>query len=897
MGMESIWRLVRRARYWLGARRQAEDLAAELEHHRARTQEALEADGIPAAEAAIRSRRAMGNMTLAQEDARHVWIASLIERVWCDVRYGVRALRREPAFAATALLTLTLGIATTTTVFSVVDAELWRPLPFPEPSQLIVASSIKPGPRGEHESLSGPDFLDWQAQSRLAEYAAEASWGRRTLQRGRVESVLVQAVTPNYFDVLNHAPRIGRAFTQARDAHGGAAVLSDAGWRRLFDADPGIPGTVIRIDGEDYTIVGVNAGQHFEMGREPDLFVTIDPTAGEYRDRDTRRLTVVGRVRAGATPAQAQAELQAITARIAAEHPADRTGHGVEVSDLRLSSSGYNWRPLFFFMAAATLVLVLSGVNVANLLLARALRRQREFAIRGALGGGRGTLFRQLVVEGSLLAIPSAAAGALLAQWALQVFAAQIPEEYLARGGQFTLNGRVTMFVALISGVTTVLLSLAPMIFARRIDLNLMLGQGARTAGGSRRQVRLRNGLLIGQLTMTLVLLAGAGVFATSFLRLVQVPLGFDPRDLLSVKVALTGPRYSAGDAPLRAFADLLLEKAGGTAGVSKAAIATSSALDSGPTVRLVAAERPRPAPGDEPSAIIRGVTAGYFDTLGIALRAGRPFATTDVDGAPRVAIINEYLASRLFPGENAVGQRIDLVPGARTPWTRRPGIVVVIGVVPAVKDVGVNEVEFGNIYVPFAQAPSSRVELIVKTAVPAASLTAALKASVEHIDPALPISRVETFAARVDSVLQGDRFNALLIAAFAGVGILLAAVGVYGAMACAVQERTREFGVRLALGQQPGAIVRATLRESARFGVYGGTIGVALVLIIARILGNALYLVRGEHTGLLYGVTTTEPIALAGAVAGLIVVATCSGVVPARQAARMDPLIALRTD
>ena len=895
--METIARFFRRVAFALRAPRHAADLAAELEQHRAHLQAALEADGLSPADAAARSRRAMGNITLASDDARDVWIFRGLDAIWRDAVYGARTLRREPVFAVTALITLALGIATTTTVFSVVDAELWRPLPFREPSQLIVASAVKPGTHGEHESISGPDFLDWQSQSRLAEYAAEGGWGRRVLQRGGAESVLVQAVTPNYFEVLDHAPRIGRAFTQARDAHTGAAVLSDAGWRRLFDANPAVVGTVLTIDGADYTIVGVNAGQHFEMGREPDLFVTLDPTAGPYRDRDSRLLTVLGRMRPGVTAAQTQAELQTIAARIAAEHPTDRAGHGVEVSDLRLAASGYNWRPLFFFMAAATLVLVLSGTNVANLLLARALRRQREFAIRGALGGGRRTLLRQLVVEGSLLAVPSAALGALLSTWALQVFVTQIPEEYLARGGHFALNGRVTMFVALVSGVTTVLLSLAPMVFARRIDLNLMLAQGARTAGGSRRQARVRSGLLVAQLTVTLVLMAGAGVFATSFLRLLEVPLGFDPHDRLSVKLALTGPRFAAGDAPLRAFAGTLLEKVAAAPGVSSAAIATSSALDSGPTVRLVAADRARPAPGEEPSAIMRGVTAGYFNTLGITLRAGRPFATTDVAGAPRVAIINEYLAGRLFPGENAIGQLIDLVPGARTLWTRRPGIVIVVGVAPNVKDVGVNEVEFGNIYLPFTQAPAARIDLVVKTAVPAATLTAPLKAAVAQIDPAVPVSKVETFASRVDSVLRGDRFNAVLIAAFAAVGMLLAAVGVYGAMACAVQERTREFGVRLALGQQPAAIVRATLADSARFGIYGATIGLGLVLIIARLLGNALYLVRGEHTGLLYGVTTTEPMALACAVAGLIAVATFSGAVPARQAAQMDPLIALRAE
>jgi putative ABC transport system permease protein len=895
--MTALTRFIRRAAFWLRAGRHDADLAGELEYHRARTQAALEADGLPPAEAAARSRRAMGNVTLAREDARETWIFAAVERIWRDAVYGARALRREPAFAVTALLTLTLGIATTTTVFSVVDTELWKPLPFPQPAQLVAVSSQKPGTPGEYERVSAPDLLDWQAQSRLAEYAAEGTWGRRILRRHGAESVLVEAVTANYFRVLDHAPRIGRAFSAEQDGHGRAAIVTDRGWRRLFDADPGIVGSSLLLDGEDYTVVGILAGQHFEFGNEPDLYATFDPSAAAFRDRDGRQLSVIGRVRSGATVAQAEAELQAIAARIAEAYPDDHAGHRVGLRDLRLSSSAYNWRPLFFFLAAAVLVLILSCINVANLLLARALRRRREFAIRGALGGGRGSLVRQLVVEGALLAVPGAAAGALLSTWALQVFGTQIPEEYLIRGGHFTLNTRLALFVILISVVTTVLLSLAPMVFARRVELNLMLGQGGRTAGGSRRQVRARNGLLVAQLTVTLVLMAGAGVFVTSFLRLVRAPLGFDPHDRVSLKVPLIGPRYE-GDAPVLAFAERLLERARATAGVQAAALDTSSPLDSGPTIRLVAADRPRPAAGDEPYAIVRAVTPDFFRTLAIDLRAGRAFAAEDVAGAPRVAIVNEYLAAQLFPGGNAVGQRIDLVPGARTPWARRPGIVQIVGVVPNVKDVGVNEVEYGNIYLPFAQMiPAARLELIVKAGIPAARLAGTLRSLVAEIDPDLPNAQIQTFEDRVENALAGDRFNAALIGVFAAVGILLAAVGIYGAMACAVQERTREFGVRLALGQAPGAIVRATLWQSARFGLAGGVMGLAILLVIARVLGNALYLVRGEHNGLLYGVTTTDPLSLGGAATVLVVIAVLSGILPARQATRTDPLIALRSE
>jgi putative ABC transport system permease protein len=710
------------------------------------------------------------------------------------------------------------------------------------------------------------------------------------------ESVYALPVTVNFFDVLARPPRLGRGFAAA-DEHGApTAILSDGSWRRLFNADPAALGRSVAMDGSNYTIVGITAGQHLEYDNiEPDLFIPIDLSGAASQDRATRSLNVVGRLGRHVELGQAQAELQTIAARIAAAHPADRTGYRVEMQDLRLFDTGYNWRPLLFFLGAAGVVLLLSCLNAANLLLARALRRQREFAIRGALGGGRSALIRQMVVEAALLAAPSGAAGIVLASWALKLFGAQIPEGYLARGGHFGLDPRIAGFALLVSGGTTLLLSLAPLTSARRIDLNLMLGRGARTAGASVRQVRTRNILLVGQLTLTLVLMVAAGVFVTSYTRLTGAPLGFEPRDRAAAHISLIGPRYAA-DGTRRDAASRLLEHARALPGVSEAALGSSLPLGSGNVVQLVASDRLRQPQKDAAPAIVRAIDANYFHALGIRMAAGRPFGTADIAGAPRVAVLNEYLAGVLFPGTSAVGQSIDLVR-ARTPWTDHPGSLLVVGVVGNIKDVGINEVEFGNLYVPFDQMPSPGIDVVVRTSVPAIAVAQALRRMAAGVDPNLPLSNVTTMTQSVDQALAEDRFNALLIAGFAAVAIALAAVGIYGAMACAVQERTREFGVRLALGQQPGALVRATLWESARLGVLGGAVGLAIALVVARILGNALYLVRGQHNGLLYGVTTTEPIALACAAIALVVVATLSGIVPARQATRADPLVALRAE
>jgi putative ABC transport system permease protein len=895
--MNTITRILRRAAFWLHAGRHQDDLAAELEHHRARAQAALEADGLPPAEAAARSRRAMGNVTLAREEARDVWAAVRLERVWRDATYGARALRREPAFALTALVTLTLGIAVSTTVFTVTDCELWRPLPFPAAGKLVAVHAKGPGTVQNTERISAPDFLDWHASARLAEYAATATFAGRILRRDLAERVSVQPVTANYFNVLGGGPRIGRAFQPGQDDRAQVAVLSDRGWRRLFNADPGAVGKTVSLDGEAYAIVGAFADQVLGLGPEPDFYIVLDPAAASLRDRTSRTLsTVIARVRDEAGVLQAQAELQSITAGIAKAFPQDHEGHRVELEDLRQYYSINNSRTLFFFLGAAAIVLLLACANVANLLLARALRRQREFAIRGALGGGRGALIRQLVVEGGLLAVPSAIAGTLLSFWAVQILVAQVPDDFLAHGRQYVFDARIASFVTLICGLTTMMLSMAPLVFARRVNVNLMLGQGGRTAGRTPSQVRARNGLLVAQLTLTLVLMVAAGLFLSSFAWLLRAPLGFDPQDRLTLRLTMSGGAYE-GDAAKRAFADRLLEAARALPGVRQASIDSTSPLLSGPLLRVVAADRPRPQPGDELRTILRGVSADYFSVLGVRQIEGRPFSATDTEGAPRVAIVNEYLAAQLFPGEHAVGKRLQFIPSWRQSWTDRPGVVEIVGVVANTRDISVEEVQFPDVFVPYAQAPSPTVEVIVHASIPPDGLAGPLRNAAAALDRSLPVARMETMQARVRDSLKGARVNLSLIGSFAVVAMLLACVGIYGAMACAVQERTREFGVRLALGQPPAALLRGTIWQSARFGLTASVLGVGVSLVIARLIGNALYLVRGEHNGMLHGVTTTDPVALASAAGALILIATLSGVIPARQATSVDPLVVLRSE
>jgi putative ABC transport system permease protein len=888
-------RIVRRLWFWMGSRRRAAELAAELEDHRARVQAALEADGIPAAEAEVRSRRAMGNVTLAREDARDVWLSAGLRRVWRDAVYGVRALKREPTFAATALLTLTLGSLTTITAFSIANAELWRPLPFPDAHRLVIVESERPGIR--FEDIPGPDFADWTRECRLARYAAELSPARRVLDTGSPEAVIVLPVTTNFFALLGRVPSIGRAFTPD-DERARVAILSERAWRRLFNGDRAVVGRTVTLDGEAHAIVGVTAGGRLEFRSEPDFFVPIDPASPIMRDRAERTLQVYGRVAPDATTGQAEAELRTVAARIGAAFPAGHKGETLQLFDLQEHLTGNNWRQLYFFLAGAVLLMVLSCLNVANLLLARALRRQREFAIRGALGGGTGALVRQLLVEGAVLALPGALAGSLGAVWLVRAFTAVVPPDLLERGGNITLDGRVAVFAIALTVAITIALALSPLVFARRIDLNVMLGHGARTAGRSPRQRAVRAGLLVAQASATLVLLAGAALFVHSFIRLTRTPLGFDPHDRVLMRLSLPAKRYGS-DAARAAFADRWLAEARAVAGVREVAIASESPLTPRgvPGVKIAVPGRPRPAPGTEPIALFLTVSPRYFAALGIPLLDGRAFDARDVAGAARVVIVNELFAQRFFPGERAVGRTIEIIPHVESDWTSRPGLVTVVGVAGNVRNFSINEVEYSNVYLPFFQAPAPGLDLVAATAIPEASAVEPLRRAARRVDPGLPLASLTLGTERVYDSLQEARFDLSLITVFAALAIVVAGVGIYGSMACAVEERTREFGVRIALGAMPRAILADALRGSIRVGVIGCAIGSALVIALARVLGNALYLVPGEHGGMLYQVGTTSPIALGGACTVLLTVAIVAGLVPARRATRTDPLLVLRED
>jgi putative ABC transport system permease protein len=868
----------------LGAwfRRPDDELAEELETHRALAEDDLRRSGLSAAAAAAESRRRMGNMLLAREDSRDVWLIRWIDRLGQHLRYGVRGLSREPAFALTALLTLGLGTAATTTVFSVVDAELWRPLPYPAPERLFAIGSRDPSTH-DLDGISLDELQAWRERATGFEsLAARGSMGRRTAQLGHAESFVTTEVTTGFFTTLGRTALLGRLFSS--DTGGHVAVLTERGWTRIFAGDPSVVGRSLMLDDRPVTIIGIVKTDD-SSGPEGELYVPIDERTPAGQGATLR--TIYGRLAPGTTPAAAVHQLQAAIDERATVDPT-RRHHKAFAEDVSSYYRTSNARPLYFFLGASLLVLVLTIANVASLIVARAVRRIPEFAVRSAIGGGTGTLAAQLTAEGALVAVPGCALGFLLAYAATRVLGQFVPDDFLYRGTQIVVDGRVVIATCVVAMATTAGLAIIPLGIIRRIGERAALGAGYRTSD-SPLAARSRRVLLIGQLALTVTLVAGAGVFVQSFVALTQVPLGFDPANAWSIRIAMAGPRFAADDS-IRTYIDDVVERVRGVPGVQQVAAATSSPLRSG----WLALVTPSPADASAPTpvrAIVRAVGAGYFPVTGTRIVRGRGITSDDSPGAPAAAVVNEELVRRIFGTEDPIGRSIEFA--GRGAVGR--GTVTIVGVASDTKEIRLNEVAMPDLYVSFAQRPNASVELLVRGRGQDRLMLEALREAA--VDPLVPVTGVSTLQSRVDGALQNERFHLIVVAAFALLAVLTASIGVYGAMAYAVTARWREFGVRLALGASPLALVIATIWQSVRLALAGGIAGLGVALLAARWIGDALYLVPGSHNGLLYNTRTTDPAALAGALIVMLLLALAAGAIPARRASRIDPVQALRAD
>lgn len=857
-------------------------VAEELEAHRQMVQDELERQGLSPRDAAAESRRRLGNVTLAREDAREVWVVRWADALRRHIRYGARGLRREPGFAVTAIVTLALGTAATTTVFSVVDAEVWRPLPFPEPHRLVIVTSHGPEANSPGEAISLDELQRWQARATsLVSLAAEGSTRRQTAYLDHAESLRTSDVTANYFSVLGRTPILGRDWTRA-DAGTGAVVITERGWERLFNRDPSIIGRAFLLDEQAVVIVGVY-GTDDSLGPDSDLYVPIDDRAP---DSERRLYGMIGRLAPDATVGAVQQQVQAAIDDAAAGVPA-RARHRAEVVDLSTYYRRTDTRPMYFFLGAAVLVLLLTIANVAGLAVSRALRRTPEFALRSALGGASRTLVTQLAVEGALVAVPGCVLGLVITFWAVTFVASVVPGDLLLRGTHIIVDGRAAAFALTATLIAIAGFVIVPLGIIRRAGERLALGSGAR-AGDAPSVWRSRQAVLVAQLSLTVMLLVSAGLFVRSFIGLTRVPLGFVPSDGWSLSFSLTGPRFQDIDT-VRAYVDDVIGRIKAVSGVTAAAVATSSPLNSG----WLATAKPHDETGAEPiRTIFRSVGPEYFTATGTRIVRGRGLTSDDRIGAPLAVVVNEAFARRAFAASNPIGRTIDFT--GRAPAIGS-GTATIVGVAANIKEMGLNEVGMGDLYMAFAQKPSASVEVIVRAQGDPATLARKLRDAAA--DPLVPVTRITSLQSRVDIALQNERFNLLVVAGFALLAVTMAGIGIYGAMAYATTARAREFGVRLALGATPGGLLRVALTRALGLGLAGGVIGVGGAVIASFAIGNALYLVPGEHNGLLYGTKTTDPLALLMALAGIIVLAIAAGLIPARRASKTDPVTALRAE
>jgi len=819
--------------------------------------------------------------TSAFWDALWLQPKRLEDEMFQDLRYGVRMLLKTPGFTVVAVLTLALGIGANTTIYSVVNAVVLRPLPYPEPERLVRLWESNPK-RGLPEfSVSAPNFADWRNQQESFEQLAAYEYTTFNLTGdGEPQRIAGLAVTANLFPALGILPVLGRNFLSEEEQAGSyrVVILSNDLWQRRFAADPQLIGRQIQLNSESYTVIGVMPPR-FQLTRGTEIWMPLmlDQTVYPWRaDRSNHTLSVIGRLKSGVSATQAQAAMDTITRRLEQQYAKTNAGWGVRMRTF------YDWlvpeqirRSVLVLFAAVGFVLMIACANVANLLLARASVRRREMAIRTALGAGRMRVLRQLLTESILLSILGGLAGVLLAWWCTglikTVTAFNIP-----RLDETRLDIRVLGFTFIVSLLTGLIFGLAPAWQASKPNLNETLKEGGRTGAGGARQW-LRGALVIGEVALALSLLVGAGLMIRSLAHLKNVPLGFVPENVLAMQVSPPGSKYRDNAARVNFFKQLL-ERLRTVPGVTDAAAVTQLPLFSGMGWgQEITLEGQMAAPSDtKMSAATFAVTPRYFQTMGIKLLQGRDFTEQDRDGAPLTMIVNEAFARRFWPNENPIGKRF------RTGAFDYFGTVV--GVVGNVRNTGLENEGGPAFYYSHGRIGQAGLTVVVRTVAPPETMTAALRAEVHSLDRDLPVYNVRTLEQIVYHSAGQPRFHTALLGIFSAVALLLALIGVYSVLAYAVTQRVREIGVRMALGAQARDVRMLIVRQGMILSLIGVAIGLALAFGLTRFLGD-----------MLYQVSATDSLTFSLLPLLFVGVTLMACYIPARRATKIDPLVALR--
>jgi putative ABC transport system permease protein len=799
-----------------------------------------------------------------------------------DLAYALRRLLRAPAFTLVATATLALGIGANTAIFSVINGVLLQPLPFPEPERLVRVSQVW---KGKPTVMSPQNFLDLQAQSQSFEsLSAYDNGGVILTGRGTPARVEGAQVSASFFGLLRVAPRLGRGFLAGENepARSRVVVLGHELWSERFGADPSIVGQTIHLDRAPFEVVGVApAGFTYPEGSQLWTPLEHDETF-RTRSRGAWYLTVIGRLREGITVEQASQEAALIAARLAQQYKDVNEGVGGTAGSLHESIVGQTRPALLVLLGAVGFVLLIACVNVANLLLARVAARESELALRSALGASRARLLRQLITESVLLSVIGGAAGVMLASLSLDGLLALQPAD-MPRADEVRLDRTVLAFAAVLSVATGLLFGAFPALHMARRATAQSLREGARSLIGGRGG-RLRAGLVVGQVALAMVLLAGAGLLIRSFTQLRHVEPGFDPRSALTFRIALPESAYPEETARAAFMAELLtrletvpgVRQVGAVMGLPMSGTRFSLSFGVDGRAEL--------APAQQPTMEVRVTTPGYFGTMGIPVKRGRGFLPTDVATSAPVAVITETAAARYFPGQDPLGQRITL--GWRRPDDKPKAGGVVVGIVGDVREHGLAADYPAEIYVPYAQLPVTAMDVVLRTSVEPESLLPAVQAAMRGLDPDIPAARPRTLEAIVARSLGEPRFYMTLLGAFAFTALALAALGIFGVMSYVVVQRSREIGIRIALGALPADILRATLREALMLALGGVLVGLFGALLLSRTLDS-----------LLFGLSPHDPSTFAAVAALLTTIAMLASLWPARRASRVDPITALRTE
>ncbi|MEP6809494.1 MAG: ABC transporter permease, partial [Chthoniobacterales bacterium] len=817
-----------------------------------------------------------------------------------DIRYGLRQLLKHPGFTIIAILTLALGIGANTAIFSVVNAVLLKPLPYPLSDQLVAIGSDqkKSGATdGKLMSLSYPDFFDFREQNRT--FSAMACYTDRTASlQNSSGATSVQGIktSADLMNVLGVLPSRGRTFVRADEEAGGGPggfkiVLTDDFWRKNFGASSDVIGQTIELDRRLFTVIGVMpAGFQFPIQNEPvSFFVTIaedaanpDGSKAVTQERGSHSLRAIGRLKPNVSVMQAQEDLSVIAAELEKKYPDTNTNFGVAVQSFREGMIGDVRTALYVLFGAVICVLLIANANVANLLLARASVRGKEIALRAAMGATRARIIRQLLTESLILSALGGALGILFAVWGTAALVKFVPEN-IPRISDLRLDGVVLAFTLFISLATGIIFGLVPAWQASHVNLNAALKSGSRTGSGGESKGRLRNGLIVAEVALALVLLICAGLLLQSFARLGRVSPGMRTDHLLTARVSLPEVGYPKNENTIQFF-DQFLPRVRAIPGVESASVIMPLPM-SGSNMMTTFDDAEHPLPeGQQPGAPVRIIGTDYFKTAGIPMRGGRAFEERDQLNSPPVIIVNERFAQKFFPGQNVIGKRIKA--GFAVDETGEK-MREIIGVVGNVKHASLKLEDSPEMYLPRTQIPFNSMSLMVRTSVSdPGAITSAVRRELAAVDPNLPLTSIRVFDEYISRSLARPRFNALLLAIFAATALILTAIGIYGVLAYSVSQRTNEIGIRIALGAEKSNIFRLVVGQAMMLVGISLALGLVGAFAATRLLSS-----------MLFGVTAWDPLTFLGIVLLVAGVAFLASWLPARRASNVNPIVALRAE